>query len=44
MAGPAPFAVDVPEAVLDDLTRRLDHIRWPDEPDETGWAFGANLG
>lgn len=41
---PTPFRVAVPDTVLDDLARRLDNIRWPDEPDEAGWAFGANLG
>jgi microsomal epoxide hydrolase len=41
---PTPFTVDVPETVLEDLARRLDNIRWPDEPDGAGWAFGANLG
>ena len=40
---PKPFTVDVPDAVLADLNGRLDNIRWPDEPDEANWAFGANL-
>ena len=43
-AQPKPFTVDVPEGILNDLEHRLDNIRWPDEPDGAGWAFGANLG
>jgi pimeloyl-ACP methyl ester carboxylesterase len=37
------FTVDVPEAALDDLNRRLDLTRWPDEPSGADWAFGTNL-
>jgi pimeloyl-ACP methyl ester carboxylesterase len=44
MTNTAPFKVDIPDAVLGDLTHRLANIRWPDEPDDAGWAFGANLG
>ena len=43
MTAPTPFAVKVPKAVLEDLARRLETIRWPDEPDDASWAFGANL-
>lgn len=43
MSGPIPFKVCVPNTVLDDLQQRLARIRWPDEPDDAGWAFGANL-
>src|SRR5271167_2234550 len=37
------FTVNVPEAVLDDLQRRLDAMRWPDELHEVGWDIGTNL-
>ncbi|NKB58076.1 MAG: alpha/beta fold hydrolase [Alphaproteobacteria bacterium] len=43
MNAPLPFQIAVPDTVLKDLQQRLDNIRWPDEPDEAGWAFGANL-
>jgi len=35
-----PFRVDIPQADLDDLARRLDHTRWPDEPPGVGWSHG----
>jgi hypothetical protein len=34
------FSVDVPEAVLDDLRRRLDATRWPDDG-PGGLALGS---
>ncbi|MET8413962.1 epoxide hydrolase N-terminal domain-containing protein, partial [Streptomyces sp. NPDC005195] len=36
-----PFTVDFPQSDLDDLHRRLDHIRWPDELPGVGWAYGV---
>lgn len=39
-----PFKVEVTEAALEDLKQRLANIRWPDEPHDAGWSFGANLG
>jgi pimeloyl-ACP methyl ester carboxylesterase len=39
-----PFRIDVPDAVLDDLQARLALTRFPDEPQDAGWAWGANLG
>ena len=44
MTTPAPFEVAISDAVLNDLKARLDNTRWPDEPDEAGWDYGANLG
>ncbi|MEU8261627.1 epoxide hydrolase family protein [Micromonospora sp. NPDC048999] len=35
------FTIDVPEADLDDLRRRLDATRWPDELPGGGWARGV---
>ncbi len=37
------FTIDVPEAVLDDLKRRLDATRWPDEIANGAWERGTNL-
>src|SRR5260370_21596972 len=37
------FTVQIPEAALDDLKRRLDLTRWPDELPDADWAFGTNL-
>jgi microsomal epoxide hydrolase len=39
-----PFAVAVPEAVLEDLRARLARTRWPGQPDAAPWAYGADLG
>jgi len=37
-----PFVIDIPDDVLDDLNRRLDATRWPHEPSDPEWTFGAN--
>jgi epoxide hydrolase len=34
------FHIDVPQADLDDLQRRLDMTRWPDEVPDVGWERG----
>jgi epoxide hydrolase len=34
------FAVDVDDATLDDLRRRLAHTRFPDQIPGTGWVYG----
>src|SRR5215813_7077732 len=39
-----PFTIEVDEAVLVDLTRRLDATRWPDQVADSHWAFGTDLG
>ncbi len=32
-----PFTINVPNEVLNDLSRRLENVRWPDEiPHQTG--------
>ncbi|WP_061297615.1 epoxide hydrolase family protein [Herbidospora cretacea] len=36
-----PFLIDVPQAELDDLHRRLDATRWPDQIPGTGWDYGV---
>jgi len=40
---PAPFEVAILDAILDDLKTRLANTRWPDEQDQAGWDYGANL-
>ncbi len=39
---PMPFMVKVPEALLDDLQKRLQKVRWPDEVPGGGWEYGAD--
>jgi hypothetical protein len=39
-----PFAIDVPQAQLDDLRRRLADTRWPDELPGVGWSRGVPVG
>ncbi len=39
-----PFRIDIPDADLDDLRRRIGATRWPDEVDGAGWDYGSNLG
>jgi hypothetical protein len=36
------FKIDVPQAVLDDLSERLDRTRWPSQVAGTGWTYGAD--
>src|SRR5262245_37276906 len=38
------LTIEVPDAVLDDLDRRLEATRWPGEIPGSGWDYGANLG
>jgi len=38
-----PFRISVPQAVLDDLDRRLDQARWPAELPGVGWSRGTPL-
>jgi epoxide hydrolase len=38
-----PFNIDVDEAVLDDLRRRLQHTRWPDAEVVDDWSQGIPL-
>jgi len=37
------FTINVSDAVLADLSRRLDSTRWPDELEKVGWELGATL-
>lgn len=36
-----PFRIDVPDTELNDLRRRLDQTRWPDELPDVGWSHGV---
>ena len=38
-----PFTVNVPQADLDDLKRRLSHIRWPERETVDDWSQGIPL-
>ncbi|WP_059043060.1 epoxide hydrolase family protein [Paenibacillus rubinfantis] len=38
-----PYRIHVPEEVLDDLKHRLHHVRWPDQPENTGWERGTEM-
>jgi len=40
---PAPFRVQVPDAVLADLRERLERARWPDEAPGPAWSYGTSL-
>ncbi|MEQ0558719.1 epoxide hydrolase family protein [Amycolatopsis sp. NEAU-NG30] len=37
-----PAPIHVPEEVLDDLRRRLDLTRWPDDVGNDDWSYGVN--
>jgi epoxide hydrolase len=36
------YRIDVPDAVLTDLRRRLDQTRWPEPIPGAGWKYGAD--
>ena len=38
-----PFALNVPQARIDDLHRRLDATRWPDKETVGDWSQGVPL-
>lgn len=37
-----PFKINVEQAVLDDLKKRLTQTRWPDADESAGWGQGTN--
>jgi len=39
-----PFRIEVPDAEIDDLRRRLRDTRWPEELPGVGWGYGIPLG
>lgn len=38
-----PFRIAVPDAVLDDLHRRLDATLWPQTLPDAGWDYGTDI-
>jgi microsomal epoxide hydrolase len=38
-----PFSINISNSALDDLHNRLARSRWPDEVQDSGWDYGANL-
>ena len=38
------FTINIADAVIADLKRRLVATRWPDELENTGWELGSSLG
>lgn len=38
-----PFTIDIPQDDLDDLRRRLQATRWPDQMPGQEWVYGAEL-
>ncbi|BFV55588.1 alpha/beta fold hydrolase [Kitasatospora sp. CMC57] len=36
-----PFRIDIPKADIDDLHRRLENTRWPEEVAGSGWSRGV---
>lgn len=43
-AGIRPFRIDIPQRDVDDLGRRLELSRWPDELPNVGWDYGVASG
>jgi pimeloyl-ACP methyl ester carboxylesterase len=37
------FQIHVPDEVLDDLQYRLNHVRWPDQLEDSAWEQGTEL-
>ncbi len=44
LPGPEPFLSQTAPSALDDLRTRLRATRWPDAPEDAGWALGTDLG
>jgi pimeloyl-ACP methyl ester carboxylesterase len=44
VAGPAParFRVDIPQATIDRILKRVREAQWPDRLDASDWRYGAN--
>ena len=38
-----PFRLRIPDSAIDDLNRRLDHTRFPDQAPGEPWAYGADV-
>ena len=37
---PQPFTIAIPDEVIEDLNRRLDNARWPDQAPGEPWSLG----
>lgn len=37
-----PFQIRVPQDILDDVSQRLAHTRWPDQIEGAGWDYGTD--
>src|SRR5687768_6234905 len=37
-----PFSINIPQAVLNDLQKRLARTRWAAEVENVGWDYGTN--
>jgi epoxide hydrolase len=35
-----PFTIAIPDAEIEDLQRRLENVRWPDQAPGDPWTFG----
>ena len=42
MMTPTPFAIDVPQATLDQIRERVRAYEWHEMPAAGGWSYGAN--
>ena len=42
MATVNPFQINVSQSVLDDLSSRIRHTRWPETGEDAGWAYGTD--
>lgn len=40
----SPYAIQIPEADIEDLRSRLRNVRWPDELADAGWDYGVPRG
>jgi hypothetical protein len=38
-----PFTLNIPQAELDRLNRKLDDVRWPERETVADWSQGAPL-
>ncbi|HLE31879.1 MAG TPA: epoxide hydrolase N-terminal domain-containing protein, partial [Bacteroidota bacterium] len=38
-----PFAIPFSQSAVDDLRKRLQGTRWPDQVPGTGWEYGTHL-
>jgi pimeloyl-ACP methyl ester carboxylesterase len=39
-----PFRIAIADSAIADLHQRIDNTRWPDQLNDEGWSYGAELG